>query len=132
MIKVAIGIIGIKNKYLCAQRVPNKQLGLKWEFPGGKLEANETGEQALIRELREELKVEINNISFYENYTYDYGFNPYDLYFYKCNIIGDSNIVLSEHLDYGWFSLEEIKKLDFVESSKMVLKRLEKEEKYHE
>lgn len=127
MQKVAVGIINKDNKYLCAQRRGDKQLSYKWEFPGGKFELNETGEEALIRELAEELAVEIHNINLYDNYSHDYGFGAFDLYFYHCDIIDDSNIVLSEHIQYGWFSLDELKKMDFVESSRKILNKLEKE-----
>lgn len=124
MIKVAIGVIKKSNKYLCVQRKAEKQLAYKWEFPGGKFEYNETPTQALIRELKEELAVDITNISLINNYQYDYGFGKYDLYFFKCDIIDDSNIILSEHIQYGWFTLNEIDNIDFVLSSKEVLKNL--------
>ena len=57
--KVVAAIIIKKNKYFIAQRNKSKHLGLKWEFPGGKVDANESLEEALKREIREELNIEI-------------------------------------------------------------------------
>lgn len=57
MIVVAAGIIQQEGRILLSQRKPGAHLGLKWEFPGGKLEKGETPQQALERELHEELGV---------------------------------------------------------------------------
>ena len=58
MIVVAAGIVSRNGKIMLCQRRPGDRLGLKWEFPGGKLESGETPQQALERELREELAIE--------------------------------------------------------------------------
>lgn len=58
MIVVAAGIVRRQGRILLSQRKPGKQLGLKWEFPGGKLEKGESPQQALERELKEELGVD--------------------------------------------------------------------------
>lgn len=58
MIVVAAGIVSRNGKIMLCQRRPGDKLGLKWEFPGGKLEKGETPQQALERELREELAIE--------------------------------------------------------------------------
>jgi len=58
MILVSAGIVCREGKIMICQRKPGDRLGLKWEFPGGKLEPGETPQQALERELREELAIE--------------------------------------------------------------------------
>ena len=58
--KVVAAIIKKNNLFLIVQRNRNKHLGLKWEFPGGKVLSNETSKEALIREIKEELNVTIN------------------------------------------------------------------------
>lgn len=58
MIVVAAGIVSRNGKIMLCQRRPGDRLALKWEFPGGKLEPGETPQQALERELREELAIE--------------------------------------------------------------------------
>ena len=60
LLVVAAALIDVDGRVLIAQRPPGKQLAGLWEFPGGKLEAAETPEAALIRELREELGVDVN------------------------------------------------------------------------
>ena len=57
---VVAAIIKKDNQYLIVQRNKNKHLGLKWEFPGGKVDKNESFESALKREIQEELNIEIN------------------------------------------------------------------------
>lgn len=58
MIVVSAGIVSRNGKIMLCQRRPGDKLGLKWEFPGGKLESGESPQQALERELREELAIE--------------------------------------------------------------------------
>ena len=58
MIVVSAGIISRDGKIMLCQRKPGARLALKWEFPGGKLETGESPQQALERELREELAIE--------------------------------------------------------------------------
>ena len=60
-IVVSIALINEVNEILLSKRPINKHLEGYWEFPGGKIETNETPEQALIREIKEELNIDINN-----------------------------------------------------------------------
>lgn len=59
LLVVACALVDTDGRVLIAQRPPGKQLAGLWEFPGGKLEPGETPEQALVRELREELGIEV-------------------------------------------------------------------------
>lgn len=58
MLVVAAAVVEREGKVMLCQRLPDAHNGLKWEFPGGKLEMGETPEAALARELREELGIE--------------------------------------------------------------------------
>lgn len=60
-IKVVAGVIIKNNKVLITRRAPKENFGGGWEFPGGKIEANETPEECLARELKEELNVNISD-----------------------------------------------------------------------
>ena len=70
MINVVAAIIKKNNYYLIVKRNKNKHLGLKWEFPGGKVEKNETFEDALRREIKEELDIKINIIEKFSEEKY--------------------------------------------------------------
>jgi len=62
LLVVAAALFDAQGRILLAQRPPGKQLAGLWEFPGGKLEDGETPEAALVRELMEELSIEVNEI----------------------------------------------------------------------
>lgn len=66
MIVVSAGIVSRNGKIMLCQRKPGGRLPLKWEFPGGKLEEGETPQQALERELREELGISTRTGRIYE------------------------------------------------------------------
>ena len=66
MFEVAAAVIFLERKVLCVQRPKHEKeyVSLKWEFPGGKVEFGESGEDALVREIREELSVDIEDSEF--------------------------------------------------------------------
>jgi 8-oxo-dGTP diphosphatase len=73
MINVTCAIIIFGNKILAAQRSEKMKLPLKWEFPGGKVEENENNEECIVREIKEEINVEIEIVKKLANSIYDYG-----------------------------------------------------------
>ena len=74
MINVVAAIIRNKEgKILIAQRNLKKSQGGLWEFPGGKIEENETREEAIVREIKEELEMDIKVISYFDEKLYEYG-----------------------------------------------------------
>ena len=79
IINVVAAAIEKDGKIFCAQRPEGKSLGGYWEFPGGKLEEGESPEEALIREIYEELNSKIEIISFVNEASYDYDFIIEDL-----------------------------------------------------
>jgi 8-oxo-dGTP diphosphatase len=88
-------------------------MGLKWEFPGGKVESNETFKEALSREILEELNVniEIHNKVAEEKYQ-DSEINII-LHYFMCSLLNE-DIVLSEHEAIEWVKKEEFFKYEFV------------------
>ena len=110
---VVAAIIKKGNYYLLAKRNKNKYMGLKWEFPGGKVEQNETFKEALCREILEELNVniEIHNKVAEESYR-DEEINI-TLHYYMCSLI-DRNILLSEHEAIEWVKKQDFLKYEFV------------------
>lgn len=69
---IAGAIVGVDGRVLIAQRPPGKHLAGGWEFPGGKLFADEEPEQGLYRELREELSIEVQQAQWLANVAHDY------------------------------------------------------------
>lgn len=75
------------NRFLVQQRLPNKARPLLWEFPGGKVEAGETDEQALIREGREELGVELSVGEHFLTHEHPYPEIVVQLVLYRAKIL---------------------------------------------
>ncbi len=112
-IDVVAAVIKKDDCYLLAKRNKDKYMGLKWEFPGGKVETNETFKEALSREILEELNVniEIHNKVAEEKYQ-DSEINII-LHYFMCSLLNEE-IVLSEHEAIEWVKKEEFFKYDFV------------------
>ena len=120
---VVAAIIVKNNKFFIAQRNRNKHMGLCWEFPGGKVEKNENFEQALKREIKEELNISIliNKKIGVENYQ-DNKINV-KLHYYLCTHI-DGEFILNEHEDSAWVTKNEFNKYNFAEGDKDIISLL--------
>ena len=110
---VVAALIKKGEYYLLAKRNKDKYMGLKWEFPGGKVEQNEAFKDALSREILEELNVniEIHNKVAEDRYQ-DEEINIV-LHYYLCTLI-DTNIILSEHEAIEWVKKQDFLKYEFV------------------
>ena len=86
-IEVSAALIFRSGKLLITQRHAKSHLGGLWEFPGGKREAGETFEQCLVREIREELGVEISVGELLEEISHDYAEKSVRLKFFICKIL---------------------------------------------
>lgn len=105
-----------EGKIFCCKRGPGRALANKWEFPGGKIEQNETKEEALVREINEELKSDIEIISYIgvSNHKYLDIEKPFSItmYAYLCKLI-NGNLELTEHIDSCYADVTEMKLMDF-------------------
>ena len=101
MINVVAAVIKKDNKYLIAQRNRDKHFAFYWEFPGGKVNNNESFENALKREILEELSIniKINNKISSERFR-DEKINV-EVHYFLCEKL-DEEIILSEHEDMKW------------------------------
>ncbi len=112
MINVTCAIIINNKKILVTQRSEKMKLPLKWEFPGGKIEENETSEECILREIKEELNLEIVILK-------RLNANPYDYGTFKINLIPfiakyqNGVIKLAEHKDFKWTDTKELLSLDW-------------------
>tara|TARA_B110000459_G_scaffold67435_1_gene75749 strand:+ start:270 stop:647 length:378 start_codon:yes stop_codon:yes gene_type:complete len=111
---VVAAIIKKDNLYLVTQRNRNKHMGLKWEFPGGKVEANEALKEALAREIYEELNIDINVYEKLAEESYQDSEINIVLHYFLCTI-KDGVINLNEHEAMEWIDKTDFDKYDFVE-----------------
>lgn len=100
------------NEIFCALRGPDMSLAGYWEFPGGKIEADETPEQAIAREIREEFNCAIEVGEKVEDTTYEYENVIVRLETYKAWLIEGQPVAL-EHAEAKWVSRDEITRLNF-------------------
>jgi 8-oxo-dGTP diphosphatase len=113
LIKVTCAILLDSGKVLCAQRSENMDLPLKWEFPGGKIEENESAEDCLKREILEELNIEIEVLEPFESNIHQYGpAKKIELIPFLC-CYKKGNIILKEHKSYCWKETENLGELDW-------------------
>ena len=120
MIRVTCAIIRNEdNEILIVQRGENSDHPLKWEFPGGKINEGESEEECIIREIEEELSMDIIICSRMENVEYDYGIKQISLIPFICDTLDDLP-VLSEHLDFKWIAPSGLKKINFSEADVIV------------
>lgn len=120
MITVTCAIIRNEgNQILIVQRGENTDHPLKWEFPGGKVTPGESEEECVIREIDEELSMEIVICGKLEPVGYDYGHKQIRLIPFVCDTL-DELPVLSEHLDYKWIAAKELLSVDFSEADVIV------------
>ena len=122
VINVVAAVIKEGNEFFIAQRNREKDFGLKWEFPGGKVEPRETFEDALKREIKEELKVSISIKSkIIEVPCRDHCLNIL-LHYYLCEKMGDIRLV--EHEKGVWVSKPDLYRFKFAPGDHLILKYL--------
>lgn len=123
--KSVAGILVYDSLIFIGLRLAQGSMGGKWEFPGGKVEEGETCEQALIREFREEFETDIDVGEQLAQAVFIHKNVPVTLYAFRVYLKSDDILwVLSEHTAVKWVSLDEISKLNFVDSDLLLLDQL--------
>ena len=122
MINVTCAVIrNEENEVLIVQQGEFTDHPLKWEFPGGKLNAGETTEECIIREVMEELSMEVVICGYLPEVEYDYGHKKIRLIPFICDTL-DELPYLSEHEDFKWATAEDALKMPLVLDEDFCLK----------
>lgn len=121
------GIVYSDSLFFIARRLPTGDMGGRWEFPGGKVEENETFEQALEREYLEEFCIKVSVGKPIAEVKFFHKEKPIALHAYEIMFPEDDySWVLSEHTDVKWATLEEISMLPFVDSDLLLIPEIKK------
>ena len=123
-IEVVAGIIKDGDKIFATQRGYG-EFKDGWEFPGGKMEPGETPQQALARELKEELTVDVNVGDFLCTVDYDYPTFHLTMHCFYCSLSG-GELTLLEHEAAKWLNMSELHTVNWLPADVEVVKALEK------
>ncbi len=123
-IAVVCAIIIYNGKILAVQRGPTMSLPLKWEFPGGKIEKNETEEACIKREIKEELNIEILLLKKLSTSFYKYPNISIELIPFVAQYLS-GDLVLKEHQNFQLLRISELNNLDWAEADLPIVKELQ-------
>ena len=123
MITVIAGILELDGKILIGQRKADDYLAHKWEFPGGKLEADETPEQCIVRELHEELGIQTRCETLVGTSIWVYQGVAFELRAYRVHYLS-GRFLLHDHAAIQWVTVEELEAYDFAEADLPIVQKL--------
>ena len=124
-IEVVAAIIYHENKILCVQRGENKYdyISKKYEFPGGKMEAGESKEETVKREILEELQMDIEVQDEFLTVDHQYPDFHLTMHSFKCSTTNES-LTLTEHIDFKWLEISEMSGLDWAAADVPIVEKL--------
>lgn len=122
-INVVGAVIRVEGKILCARRGSEGALPGLWEFPGGKIEHGETPEEALVREITEELLCEIAVGPRIATTTYQYDFGEVTLTTFYCDLIAGEP-QLTEHSEVRWLPPARLTELEWAPADIPAVERI--------
>jgi len=120
MTEVTCAIIIREGKVLVTQRSESMPHALKWEFPGGKIKEGESVEEAITREILEELGILVEVERLLPSVSHSYGALPIRLIPLVCKLT-EGHVILSEHKAYRWVPVEQLDEVDWLEADKGVV-----------
>ena len=123
VVEVVAALIWHGDKFMICQRPANKARGLLWEFVGGKVESGETKEQALIRECKEELAIDLSVGDVFMDVTHEYPDMTVHLTLFNATIAEGEPQKL-EHNDIRWITPSEIPNYEFCPADEEILQKI--------
>lgn len=122
-IRVAAAVVFDGPRLLMTQRAPGGALGMQWEFPGGKIEGAETAEEAIVREVREELGVNATPVERVHEHAHDYPHGTrVELVFVRCTLDSYEFTLSDEVNDARWQEVSEIDVMQVLEADRDFLR----------
>jgi 8-oxo-dGTP diphosphatase len=124
-IEVVAAVIFFEDKVLCVQRPKNKlpYISEKFEFPGGKVEDGETKEEALQRELLEELNLSTKIKTLFLTVVHQYPDFELTMHSFMCEV-ASKELTLREHIDQKWLTINELTALDWAAADVPIVDKL--------
>lgn len=125
-IQVAAALLFQEGKIFAAKRgdSPYAYVAHKYEFPGGKIEVGESGENAVKRELKEELDMDVKVGGLYAKHTFEYPDFIITLSLYECEMT--SSFVLKEHESYAWIAPKALREEEWAPADADILASLKR------
>lgn len=108
------------GNYLCAKRGEWKSLPGKWEFPGGKAKSSEPLDDAIVREIIEELQTEVSVVREFHRNSYE----DIELVSFVCELTGPKPTTSTDHSELRWVSESGLADLDWAEADKEIVKKI--------
>ena len=121
--RVTAAIMVNDGMLLIAKRKPTARLPNLWELPGGKIEPNETPEECLKRELKEEFEINVTVAEHLGSNIHAYDFGTIELIAYRTNW-EDGDLILKDHEEIRWVFTHELDQFDFAPADKAFVKKL--------
>ncbi|MBK7762897.1 MAG: (deoxy)nucleoside triphosphate pyrophosphohydrolase [Bacteroidetes bacterium] len=124
-VEVVAAIIIHQEKILCVQRNEStlSYISKKYEFPGGKIEVGETKEQTIIREIKEELEMDIKISHELMTVVHQYPDFELTMHSFICSCI-NNEVTLTEHLDFRWLDKSQLLNLDWAAADIPIVHKL--------
>lgn len=125
-VDVVAALIWRGDRFLICQRPKDKARALLWEFPGGKVDAGETHQEALVRECMEELAVTLKVGDLYMQVTHAYPDLTVRLFLYHAWIL-DGEVRMLEHADTRWITAVDLDQFDFCPADVEMIRKLKRD-----
>lgn len=121
---VAAILLNDNRQILISSRPLGKSFAGQWEFVGGKVEANETHQEALIRELQEELTLDLQPFLATEKFFHQLSLPKLEIYFYLFKVKGEVFIEAREQQLWKWIGLADLQKHKFLKTNRVIVDKL--------